>query len=120
MKTPHYIHLPGDELVLFAGLYEWWRNPAVTDDSPAKWVLSTSILTRAATGELASIHDRMPVFLDPVLIDEWLDPSTEGGVELLEEVSAGAAEFAGSLEHHEVDRAVGNVRNNSPELIVAV
>jgi putative SOS response-associated peptidase YedK len=117
VKTPQFIHLPDDELFVFAGLYEWWRNPAAADDSPDKWLLSTSILTRDATGELAGIHDRMPVFLDPSLIDEWLDPGTEGGEELLEEVSAGGAELANTVEFHEVDRAVGNVRNNSPELV---
>ncbi len=117
LKTPHFIHPPAGELVLFAGLYEWWRNPAEANDSPTKWMLSTTILTRAATGQLAGIHDRMPVFLDPALIDEWLDPTAEDVEELLEEVSARAVELAEQLEHHEVDRAVGNVRNNSPELI---
>jgi putative SOS response-associated peptidase YedK len=62
----------------------------------------------------------MPVFLDPAFIDEWLDPSTEGGEELLEEVAAVGEEVATSVENYEVDRAVGNVRNNSPELIAPV
>ena len=75
-----------------------------------------TILTRDATGELADIHDRMPVFLEAGLIDEWLDPSSEGSEELLEEVSQGAVEVAESVEFYEVDRAVGNVRNNFPEL----
>lgn len=117
VKRPQFIHLPDGELLVFAGLYEWWRNPAAADDAPDKWLLSTSILTTDATGELADIHDRMPVFLDPSLIDEWLDPSTEGSPELLDEVRAGAAEIAAMVEFHEVDRAVGNVRNNSPQLI---
>lgn len=120
VKTPHFIHLPDSQLLVFAGLYEWWRNPDAADDDPHKWLLSTTILTRAATGELAAIHDRMPVFLDPSFIDEWLDPSTEGGEELLEEVAAVAEEVANSVENYEVDRAVGNVRNNSPELIAPV
>ncbi|MCU1578731.1 MAG: putative response-associated peptidase [Rhodoglobus sp.] len=117
VKTPQFIHLPDDELLVFAGLYEWWRNPAAADDSPDKWLLSTSILTRDATGELAGIHDRMPVLLDPSLVDEWLDPGAEGSEELLEEVSAGGAELANNVEFYEVDRAVGNVKNNSPELM---
>lgn len=120
VKTPHFIHLPDGELFIFAGLYEWWRNPAAADDSPDKWLLSTSILTRESTGELASIHDRMPVFLAPELLEEWLDPHSEGTDELLEEVSAGGAEQAERVEFYEVGRAVGNVRNNSPELIEPV
>lgn len=116
VKTPNFIHLPDGELLVFAGLYEWWRNPAAADDSPDKWLLSTSILTREATGRLADIHDRMPVFLDPALIDEWLAPSTEGDEELLQEVSAGGAALADAVQFYEVDRAVGNVKNNSPQL----
>ncbi|MDJ0335453.1 SOS response-associated peptidase [Salinibacterium sp. G-O1] len=120
VKTPHFIHLPEGELMVFAGLYEWWRDPAAADDSPDKWMLSTSILTRDATGELAGIHDRMPVFLSPGLLDEWLDPHTEGSEELLDEISAGGAEVAEFAEFHEVDRAVGNVRSSGPSLIEPV
>lgn len=116
-KVPSFIHLPEGELIVFAGLYEWWRNPAAADDAPDKWLLSTSVLTRDATGALAGIHDRMPVFLPPELIDEWLDPHSEGSQELLDEVSAGGAEQAERMLFHEVDRAVGNVRNNSPALM---
>lgn len=117
VKTPHFIHLPDDQLTVFAGLYEWWRDPAAADDAPDKWLLSTSILTRQAEGELASIHDRMPVFLTADLADEWLDPHTEGTPELLELVSTGSLEVAEAMTFYEVDRAVGNVRNNGPQLI---
>ena len=119
-KTPYFIHLPEGELFVFAGLYEWWRNPAAGDDSPDKWLLSTSILTREAAGELAGIHDRMPVFLSPELLDEWLDPHTEGEEHLLAEISQGGEAVAEYAQFHVVDRAVGNVRNNSPELIAPV
>jgi len=117
VRTPYFIHLPEGELFVFAGLYEWWRNPDEADDSPNKWLLSTSILTREATGELAGIHDRMPVFLSPDLLDEWLDPHTEGEEDLLAEISHGGEAVAEYAEFHIVDRAVGNVRNNSPELM---
>ena len=116
VKTPYFIHLPEGELFVFAGLYEWWRNPAEGDDSPDKWLLSTTILTREASGALAGIHDRMPVFLSPELLDEWLDPHTEGEEHLLAEISNGGEAVAEYAQFHVVDRAVGNVRNNSPEL----
>jgi putative SOS response-associated peptidase YedK len=63
VKRPHFIHMPDGQPMVFAALYEWWRDPAETEDSNNKWLLSTSILTRDATGRLAGIHDRMPVFL---------------------------------------------------------
>lgn len=117
VKTPYFIHFPAGELIVFAGLYEWWRNPAASADSPDKWLLSASILTRESAGELASIHDRMPVFLSPELMEEWLDPHSEGSEELLKEVSHGSIEQAERVEFYEVARAVGNVRNNTPELM---
>lgn len=116
VKVPHFIHLPGNETLVFAALYEWWRNPAAADESPDKWLLSAAILTRAATGSLAGIHDRMPVFLDPSLVDEWLDPSSAGSAELLDEVAAGAAGLAESLEFHAVGPAVDDLANDSPQL----
>jgi len=120
VKTPQFIYLPDGEPFVFAALYEWWRNPEAAADSPDKWLLSSSVLTREATGRLAGIHDRMPVFLSPELIDEWLDPHTEGGTELLDEVSYGGVEVEERVQFHEVDRAVGNVRNNTPSLIEPV
>lgn len=120
VKTPHFIHLPEGELLVFAGLYEWWRDPTPAPDTPTKWILSTTILTRASTSALAGIHDRMPVFLSPELLDEWLDPHTEGSPELLDEISAGGAEVAEFVVFHEVDQGVGNVRNSGPSLVVPV
>ncbi len=119
-KTPHFIHLAGGELFVFAGLYEWWRNPAAADDSSDKWLLSTTIITREATGALRRIHDRMPVFLQPELIDDWLDPRENEPNDLLDAISAGGVEVAARAQFYEVGRAVGNVRNNSPELIAPV
>jgi putative SOS response-associated peptidase YedK len=119
-KTPRFISLPGDELLLFAGLYEWWRNPAAADDSPDRWLLSATILTREASGPLAAIHDRMPVFLDADLVEGWLDPAEEGTQELVDEVVAGGGEVAERAEYHSVGDEVGNVRNNAPELLTPV
>jgi putative SOS response-associated peptidase YedK len=116
-KVPHYIALPGDELLVFAGLYEWWRNPAAADDSPDKWLLSASILTRTSSGPLASIHDRMPVFLDADLVEGWLDPQEVGSQELVDEVAANGAEVAERIEFHEVGAAVGSVQHNGAQLI---
>jgi putative SOS response-associated peptidase YedK len=116
-KHPYYFELPASELMLFAGLYEWWRNPSATDDAPDKWLLSTTIVTRAATGSLAEIHDRMPVFLDADLVEEWLDPATEGGQDLVDEVVARGGEVAERVEFYPVGAAVGSVQNNGEELI---
>jgi putative SOS response-associated peptidase YedK len=120
VKVPHYMSLPGDELLLFAGLYEWWRNPAAASDSPERWLLSATILTRSATGDLARVHDRMPVFLDQDLVEEWLDPQEEGSQELVDQLAYGAAEVEPRIQRHEVGPAVGSVQNDGPDLTTPV
>lgn len=119
-KIPHYIH-PADGSPLFmAGLYEWWRDTSKADDDPSRWLLSFTILTRDSIGRLGSIHDRMPLFLDPDHADAWLDPTTDNVRDVLDAAIDAAPALAGTLDDHVVSRAVGNVRNNSPELIEPV
>ncbi|WP_374945333.1 SOS response-associated peptidase [Agreia sp.] len=119
-KTPQYVSAGDDEPILFAGLYEWWRNPTASADDPARWLLSTTILTRAGAGPLASVHERMPVFLEPGLMEDWLDPRTIGDARLLAEISLAAEELADDLVFHTVGAAVGTVGNNSPELVLPI
>ena len=119
-KVPHYIHPADGSPMFFAGLYEWWKNPAVGDDDPARWVLSFTILTRDSIGRLGSIHDRMPLFLDPDFADAWLDPTTDNVGDVLDAAIDAAPQVAATLDDHVVSRAVGNVRNDSPGLIEPV
>lgn len=119
-KIPHYIHPADGAPLLFGGLYEWWRDPERGDDDPDRWLLSFTILTRDAIGGLGSIHDRMPLFMDPDHADAWLDPTTENVRDVLDAAIDAAPTVAETLEYHEVSRAVGNVRNNDPSLIEPV
>jgi putative SOS response-associated peptidase YedK len=119
-KTPQFVSGGDDEPILFAGLYEWWRNPAAAADDPGRWLLSTTILTRAGAGPLASLHERMPVFLEPGLMEDWLDPSTAGDAQLLADISLAAEELADDMVFHTVSGAVGTVGNDSPELVLPV
>lgn len=112
-KQPFFIHRSEGDLLL-AGLYEWWRAPG---DAAAPWLLSATILTRAATGELATIHDRMPVFLERDRLDEWLDPATTGDDGLVHSIAEQGGRIAHALEFYAVDRRVGNVRNDDPSLM---
>jgi putative SOS response-associated peptidase YedK len=119
-KVPHFIHPAEGTPMFFAGLYEWWKNPALPDDDPDRWMLSFTILTRDSIGRLGSIHDRMPLFMDPDHADAWLDPSTDNVRDVLDAAIDAAPAVAEELEDHVVSKAVGNVRNNGPELIEPV
>jgi putative SOS response-associated peptidase YedK len=112
-KIPYFVHGPQAAPVALAGLYAFWRDPARPDDDPARWLMSTTVLTRAARPELTFLHDREPVILTGDAVAEWLDPTTrtvDGALAVL-------ARAAAPVELHEVDPRVGNVRNDFPELI---
>ena len=61
VKTPHWITDPVEGELAFAGLYSRWRPPVAEGAEPEPWVLTATMLTRAAHGPAASIHDRAPV-----------------------------------------------------------
>ncbi|AUG29751.1 MULTISPECIES: SOS response-associated peptidase [Microbacterium] len=120
VKTPYYIHPAGDEPLFFAGLYEWWKDPAKAPDDPTRWMLSFTVMTRGAVGQLGSIHDRMPLFIDADYADVWLDPTTENVGDLLDATIDASPVLVDGLMMRQVGREVGNVRNNGPELIEPV
>lgn len=119
-KVPHYIHPADGSPLLMAGLYEWWKDPSKTQDDDDRWLLSFTILTRDAVGGLGSIHDRMPLFVDADHADAWLDPTTDNVRDVLDAAVDAAPAVAATLADHVVSTAVGNVRNNGPELIEPV
>ncbi|KZE90980.1 SOS response-associated peptidase [Microbacterium sp. TNHR37B] len=120
VKTPYFISPADGDPLLFAGLYEWWKDAAKADDDPARWLLSFTIMTRASVGELGSIHDRMPLFLDVDHADAWLDPTTDNVGDVLDAAIDAAPLLAESMTLYPVSSAVGNVRNNDASLIAPV
>ncbi len=76
------------------------------------------IVTAAADQGLVDIHDRRPLVLTPEAAREWLRQDI-GGKEA-EEIAADGAVPAGKFIWHPVSRAVGNVKNQGPELIEAI
>jgi putative SOS response-associated peptidase YedK len=76
-------------------------------------VLTCSVVTTAALGGLARVHDRMPLILPT---DRWADWLAGGGepAELLRPMSPAELD---EIELRAVRPDVGNVRNNGPDLI---
>lgn len=109
-KTPFYIYREDGEPLFVAGLWSVWR-PAPA----APPLLSCAIITTGAVGELAGIHDRMPLLVPEGDWDRWLDPDAPPDTELL----VRPPEVSG-VRIREVATLVNNVRNNGPELIEPV
>lgn len=70
-KKPYYIHPNDQELFAFAGIYSSWTDPAGKD-----WGMY-SIVTVESNHDLAAIHDRMPIILQPEDEEKWLSDSDE-------------------------------------------
>ena len=69
-KQPFHITRSDHGAFAFAGLWSIWYGP---DDTKLR---SCTIITTAANPAIASLHDRMPVILDPEAEAAWLDSST--------------------------------------------
>lgn len=98
----------GAELA-FAGLWSVWGRGE-------ERLLTCSVLTTAAIGDLAQVHDRMPFVLAPERWEEWLTASAD--VDRL--LVPPSADFVGGLEIRPVGPAVGDVRNDGPSLVERV
>lgn len=106
-KTPFYMYRSDGEPLFAAGLWSVWK-PA-KDAAP---LLSCTIITTDAVGELAEIHDRMPLMLARADWDAWLNPDAALDPEFLTRPPD-----AGDIELRQVSTLVNNVRNNGPELL---
>ncbi|QIM20266.1 SOS response-associated peptidase [Phycicoccus sp. HDW14] len=113
-KQPFFTERADGTSVAMAGLYEFWRDPAVTDpDDPMAWLSTFTVITGEAEPGLDRIHDRQPVVLEPADWARWLDPNATAAdvADLLE------PHAAGRFTAHPVGRAVSSNRSNGPGLL---
>jgi putative SOS response-associated peptidase YedK len=68
IKQPFCFEVNQGQLFAFAGLWDRWKRPDNT------WIKTCSILTTIPNAVTATVHDRMPVILEPESYDLWLDP----------------------------------------------
>ena len=76
--------------------------------------MTVTVLTTDSIGPLATIHDRMPVMIEPSGYSRWLDPAAR--------VDAGfdARLAVDLLTAYPVSTAVNSVRNNSADLLAPI
>ncbi|WP_040750225.1 SOS response-associated peptidase [Nocardia transvalensis] len=113
VKQPFYMSYADGSRLYMAGLWSTWRDREVEDMDP---ILSCTILTTDAVGDLARIHDRMPLVLPREHWDAWLDPDHPAPHELLE---TPGPERVSDIVARPVSSLVNSVRNNGPELLAA-
>ncbi|NLU76900.1 SOS response-associated peptidase [Micromonospora sp. HNM0581] len=108
-KQPYYLTPRDGSVLAFAGIWSVW-------DGPDSTLLTCSVLTTTALGELAEVHDRMPLLLPPERWASWLDRVAEPAELLVPP----PVDWLARLEVRPVGRAVGDVRNDGPELTARV
>jgi putative SOS response-associated peptidase YedK len=112
-KRPYFVHRADGQLLAAAGLWSSWRDPSVADEAAA-WLHSCALLTTSANAQMAPVHDRMPVVLEPEDWADWLDPSNDDSVRL---AALLCPAVDGVLELRPVGTGVNRVGNDGPGLI---
>lgn len=110
-KQPYFIERHESKMA-FAGIWARWRDPETQER-----LTTCSILTTAASPEVEDVHDRMPVMLDPLLWDDWLDSGEQDPSVLLSILDANPPSH---LHLTPVSTLVNSVRNNGAKLVEAV
>ena len=112
-KVPMWIHLKGREPFAFAGLWDYWRDPAGD-----KELYSFTIITTEANALLRRHHTRMPVIYDKEMGRQWLEESFGDQPMILAAVlRPWPSEL---MEAHDVSTLVNSPENDTPECIEPV
>jgi putative SOS response-associated peptidase YedK len=113
LKQPYAIAMANnDAQMVMACLWAKWKSPTSGEE-----VLSCTILTCGPNKAMAELHDRMPAILSEVDWPKWLGEEAANDQELLALLKPCPDE---ALRIWPVDKMVGNVRNNGPQLILPV
>jgi len=107
-KQPYFMTLPDGGPLVFAGLWTVWGE----GDGRA---LTCGIVTTAAVGDLALVHDRMPLVLPRQRWADWLAGPPDPAL-----LAPTPEDLVAGLEIRPVGPAVGDVRNDGPDLVSRV
>ncbi|MDO5494536.1 MAG: SOS response-associated peptidase [bacterium] len=105
-KRPFFFYAADGSPLVMAGMTSLWRDE----------LLTFTIATREAGGELAQFHDREPVMLRAEDVPLWLNPMLTDPDEISELLRRPRPEVA----FHEVSTMVNTPRNNTPSLVEAL
>ncbi len=112
-KQPFYLRAADGKPLVFAGLWEVWRDPQGPDADPLR---TCTIITTGANAEAGRVHDRMPVLLPPPTWDAWLDRDNHD-VASLHGLLVPAPD--GALAVQPVSNTVNDVRHEGADLLDA-
>ncbi|MDA8110064.1 MAG: SOS response-associated peptidase [Betaproteobacteria bacterium] len=106
-RQPYFIYPADRRLACFAGLLSARGAPGGAEQ------LSCALLTRAAAGRAAEIHDRMPVVLPEAAFGRWLAPEVVRPEDVAALIAAARADF----EHYPVSTRLNAAKTDDAALI---
>ena len=106
-KFPFYVTRADSKPFCMAGLWDRWQQGEQSMET-------CSIITTEANVAMQSLHDRMPLILDPEDYPSWLDPNLDGDKTLQQQLRRGIEE---AFEIQEVSRFVNRVSNDTPACV---
>jgi putative SOS response-associated peptidase YedK len=107
-KTPFAVARADGDPVVFAGIWEQWHGP------DGETLRTFATITTDANQLVGHIQDRMPVIIEPENWPLWLGEVDGNPATLLRPAAEDVLRF------WPIDKKVGNVRNDGPELIEPV
>jgi putative SOS response-associated peptidase YedK len=114
-RQPYYVRRADGRPLALAGLWASWHDPErVRDDSPLR---SATILTTGPNSLMGQIHNRMPVILQDLEWDRWLDPTLTDAASFLPLLGPAPDDL---LEAIPVGPLVNSAQNQGQELVEPV
>lgn len=107
-KVPMYIHLDGNSVFAFAGLWETWHSPDGGE------LQTCTILTTEPNELIKPLHHRMAVILEPDTYDTWLSPDELPADALMPLLTAYPAD---KMHVYPVSTQVNSPANDDPSVI---
>jgi putative SOS response-associated peptidase YedK len=107
-RQPFAIAMKDGKPYALAGLWEKWKDRKVSTE-----VLTFTVITTDPNEVVQPLHDRMPVIIPERDYDRWLQPGDPDRppIDLLRPFDAK------KMTAWKVGKAVGNVKNDDPDLI---
>ena len=107
-RRPYAYTLNSGGMLAFAGLWDAWKNPET-----GEWLQTFASITTTPNELTSQVHDRMPVIQHPRDYDRWL----QRGQPEMPPVDLLRPYEAEDMRAAACNPAVGNVRNNGPEML---